>query len=70
MKASATYTLNGEQKNCSGHACLSDLLIELSMTPGSLVVEVNRRIIAKEDYGKIVIQPGDQIEIIHFVGGG
>ena len=33
-------------------------------------VEVNRDIIPRDEYATCRLQPGDTIEIVHFVGGG
>lgn len=48
---------------------VQQLLVHLHLADRILIVEVNKDIIAKESYDK-PIQDRDQIEIIHFVGGG
>lgn len=45
------------------------LLNYLNLADRILIVEVNKNIIAKESYDQ-PIHDRDQIEIIHFVGGG
>ncbi len=35
-----------------------------------VAVEINREIVPKASYAETVIKPGDQVEIINFVGGG
>lgn len=48
---------------------MQDLLIHLNLSDRILVVELNKTILPKEEYTK-PIRDRDQIEIIHFVGGG
>ena len=49
---------------------VSGLLEELKIRPGRVVVERNRDIIAREAHGSTMLQEGDALEIVHFVGGG
>ncbi|MPL69361.1 hypothetical protein SDC9_15100 [bioreactor metagenome] len=35
-----------------------------------IVVEINERILKQEEWGNNVLQAGDRLEIITFVGGG
>jgi len=35
-----------------------------------VAVEINREIVPKASYTETVIMPGDNVEIINFVGGG
>ncbi|WP_368658619.1 sulfur carrier protein ThiS [Metabacillus halosaccharovorans] len=35
-----------------------------------VIVEHNREIVVKDQYDSITIQHGDEIELVHFVGGG
>ncbi|WP_078435177.1 sulfur carrier protein ThiS [Metabacillus halosaccharovorans] len=35
-----------------------------------VIVEHNREIIVKDQYDSTTIQHGDEIELVHFVGGG
>ena len=48
---------------------VQQLLGHLNLEDRILIVELNKNIIAKETYDK-PIKDRDQIEIIHFVGGG
>lgn len=61
--------LNGDDYNCKANL-LSDLLAELEFSPEKIAIELNREIIAKEEYVNISLQNGDEIEIVEFVGGG
>lgn len=48
---------------------VQQLLQHLGLSDRILIVELNRQILNKEAYEQ-PIQDRDQIEIIHFVGGG
>jgi thiamine biosynthesis protein ThiS len=49
---------------------LADLVAELGLGTKRIAVEVNRDIIPREDYATCRLNAGDEIEIVHFVGGG
>ena len=63
-------TLNGEPYRLEGDPRLSILIANLKMKPSRIAVELNREVVPKADYEKIVIKAGDELEIINFVGGG
>ncbi len=46
------------------------LLKALSLDPRKVAVERNREIIARSRFSDAIISDGDQLEIVHFVGGG
>lgn len=46
------------------------VLGELVGVSGNVVVEINGTIIQREQYGQILVNAGDVLEIVHFVGGG
>lgn len=62
-------TINGESVQASGQVLL-DYLKMAGYDPARVAVERNWEIIPKTDYDKTVLQPGDSLEIVHFVGGG
>ncbi len=63
--------LNGEFKNFDEQKLTaSQLLDKLSLPAEKVVVEVNFEILAKDHLAKALIQDGDEVEIVHFVGGG
>ncbi|WP_028782196.1 sulfur carrier protein ThiS [Thalassobacillus devorans] len=49
---------------------VSELLDSYDIQKKISVVEQNKEIIHKEDYGETKLADGDRIEIVHFVGGG
>lgn len=63
-------TLNGNIREIPKEVeNVQHLLVNLNLEERILIVEVNKNIVAKEAYDK-PIHDRDQIEIIHFVGGG
>ncbi len=65
-----TVRLNGETRECREGMTLADLVTELGLGTKRIAVEVNRDIIPREEYADCRLQAGDEIEIVHFVGGG
>lgn len=65
-----TVTLNGEERICHEGSTIADLVNELGLGKRRIAVEVNRDILPRDEYVTYRIQPGDHIEIVHFVGGG
>lgn len=62
--------VNGEPRQFAGPATLSDLLTILGLDPRMVVVELNREIIRRPRLGEVMLREGDQVELVHFVGGG
>ncbi len=62
--------LNGEPYSLDAPAAVSSLLSELKLKPGRVAVEINRMVIAKAEYERTIINQGDHVEVINFVGGG
>ena len=62
-------TINGEEKNAAGKA-IYDYLSEEGYDTSRVVVEQNLQIIPQDQLENTLIQEGDQIEILCFVGGG
>ena len=61
--------LNGDERKFSGKT-VTELLSELGISPARVAVELNLDIIPRNIYETTDINPGDRIEIVHFVGGG
>ena len=62
--------LNGEERSCREGWTLADLVAELGFAGRRIAVEINRDIIPRDEYASYHLQPGDEIEVVHFVGGG
>lgn len=49
---------------------MSDLLKFIDLKKDGIVVEINLNIIKKDRYEDTILQNGDSVEIITFMGGG
>lgn len=63
-------TCNGEQRAVDNAISLNDLVLSMELNPQALVAEVNGRIIEHPKFPDQVLQEGDRVELIRFVGGG
>ena len=61
--------INGEARDVGGGS-VTALLEELGLKPQLIVVEYNRNILDRSEFDATEIQAGDNIELVHFVGGG
>ena len=62
--------LNGREKSTESGTTIADLLAELQLEPIRVAVEINEDIVPRKVFNKKIIQNGDRIEIVTFVGGG
>jgi len=65
-----TLTINGDDRRVPGPTTLAGLLEHLELDPRAVVVEHNRTIVRRPSLGVTPLAEGDQVEIVHFVGGG
>ena len=61
---------NGKERTIENGFTLKDLLTELNLEPGTVVAEINTKIIEQDHYEQEVLRDGDSVELIRFVGGG
>ena len=47
-----------------------ELLAQLNLPKAKIAVELNREIVPKSGYTTVILQDGDALEIITFIGGG
>ncbi len=62
--------LNGEKQELTQEMKLSELMQQMNVPKQAFAVAVNRNIIPRSELEKIQVKEGDQIEIVHAVGGG
>lgn len=62
--------VNGEARHFNGPLTAAGLLAALELDPRAVVVELNRRIVRRPELEQTSLAPGDQVELVHFVGGG
>lgn len=62
--------LNGESKEVADNITASELIQQLGLTGKRLAMEVNMEIIPRSAFDEFVINPNDNVEIVHAIGGG
>ncbi|MFM9905639.1 MAG: sulfur carrier protein ThiS [Pyrinomonadaceae bacterium] len=62
--------LNGETRELPAETNLDMLLDFFSLPAKRIAVELNKTVIPRAEWGQIAVNDGDQIEVVHFVGGG
>lgn len=65
-----TIRLNGEEREIGSGISVAQLLEELQIRPGRVVIELNHDIVARDQHSATLLNHGDVLEIVHFVGGG
>ena len=63
-------TINGEAREFSTRLTVAYLLTELSLKPDRVAIELNRDLLPRDRWDKTLLNDGDKLEIVHFVGGG
>jgi len=61
--------INGENRDLTAQT-LSALVEQLGMKPDRVAIELNREIVPRDRWAQVLLTNGDQLEIVHFVGGG
>lgn len=64
-----TLTVNGKPYEVPDGATVTELIARHNLTPDRVAIELNRRLLRSEKYDT-VLKPGDEVEIVTFVGGG
>ena len=65
-----TILLNGDRHECPGPLTVADLLAQLEIDSRRVAVEHNLLVVKRATFESTVVNDGDQIEIVNFVGGG
>ncbi|WP_276589524.1 MULTISPECIES: sulfur carrier protein ThiS [unclassified Sphingomonas] len=65
-----TISVNGEHKRVAAGLSLADLASELGLVPEKVAVERNMEVVPRSTLKDVCVEDGDDIEIVHFVGGG
>ncbi len=62
--------LNGESRNIPDHSTAQVLVDLLELSGKRLAMELNREIVPPSVYADTLLHEGDQVEIVHAIGGG
>jgi len=63
-------TVNGDAHEVPPGTTVRGLVETLGLTAGPVAVERNREVVPRVEHPSTELQPGDVLEIVHFVGGG
>ena len=70
LKESIAIHVNGDLRHVTVGLTLAEMLGELGLDPRKVAVERNFEIVPRGTFGEVVVEEGDRLEIVHFVGGG
>ncbi|MBO9582385.1 MAG: sulfur carrier protein ThiS [Sphingobium sp.] len=62
--------VNGEHRRILQGLTLAQLANELGLDPQKVAVERNLAVVPRSTLGDVLVEDGDELEIVHFVGGG
>ena len=62
--------INGGERSVPADRNVVQLLEVLGLDPRTVVVELNRTIIRKQQLTETILKENDTVELVHFVGGG
>jgi thiazole synthase len=65
-----SITVNGEHKRVTAGLTIIQLAEQLGLVPEKIAVERNLEVVPRSTLGEVIVQDGDELEIVHFVGGG
>jgi len=63
-------TLNGKTHEIDSDCTIAGLIQMLNLKAEQVAVEHNRNIVMRTEFDSCVLNEGDRIEIVNFVGGG
>ncbi len=62
--------INGEHRRVRDGLTLAELASELGFVPEKVAVERNLEVVPRSTLAQVKVEDGDELEIVHFVGGG
>jgi thiazole synthase len=62
--------INGEHRRILAGLTIAELALELGLEPTKVAVERNLEVVPRSTLGQVKLEDGDDLEIVHFVGGG
>ncbi len=70
LDGSASVTINGERRHAAPGTTLAELIADIGLDPLRVAVERNLEIVPRSTFATVIVEDGDDYEIVHFVGGG
>ena len=62
--------VNGKYQQFDANNSLYDLIKKLKISLNKIAIEKNKKIVDKKRLKNIILKNNDNIEIVHFIGGG
>ncbi len=62
--------INGEERAFDQVRTLAELVESMGLKSDRVAIEHNRGIVPRAEWAQTVVQDGDRLEVVHFVGGG
>ncbi len=62
--------LNGEGQEIADGTTVEALVLSMTEDPRGIAIERNLEIVPKAEYAETLLQDGDRLEVVQFVGGG
>jgi sulfur carrier protein len=62
--------INGEKRSVDENLTVKALLELLGVPVAAVIVERNKQVVSRDQYGNEPVAPGDQLELIRLMGGG
>ena len=66
----AKIQLNGDPYEIKYSTNLNELLNKLKIQKNKVAIEVNGEIVERNKYPNLILNKGDKVEIVKFIGGG
>jgi len=70
LEETVSIRVNGEQRRVISGITVAELALELGLEPTKVAVERNLEIVPRSTLGDVLVEDGDDFEIVTFVGGG
>ena len=65
-----SVTVNGEHRRVAAGMTIAALAESMGLIPAKLAVERNLEVVPRSTLESVLVEDGDELEIVHFVGGG
>lgn len=65
-----TITVNGQKQDIEAGTTMQQLLEKLNLQGKVMAAAVNMNIVKQDSWDKHILQEGDKLELLDFVGGG
>lgn len=62
--------INGAEQDIDAGTTVARLLEDRGTVPEKVAVEVNRELVTRSTFAETILNEGDNVEIVTFVGGG